>query len=131
MSFIGTLKKSLGFEENRNNKRNVGVNDFTEEFYDETYTIVPEQSFYEIILIRPRTIADIAYISDQILEENNPVIVDLGFLERRGPVEFKNATRRIKILREQHNVEAILLAREEGKNLIILSPTQVQIIKKQ
>ena len=49
--------------------------------YEDDYVIIPEQSYYEIILIRPKTIDDINYVVDQVLEEKNPVIVDLSFLE--------------------------------------------------
>ena len=130
MSFVDTLKRSLGFEES-SVQRDAAISDFADEFLDETYTITPEQPFYEIILIRPRTLEDMDYIFDEIVQENNPVIVDLGFLQRRGPIEFKSATRKIKLLREEYDCEAILLAQEPGKNLIILSPPKIQLIKKQ
>jgi SepF-like predicted cell division protein (DUF552 family) len=130
MSFVDTLKRSLGFEQQKV-QRDEAISNFADEILEETYTIYPEQSFYEIILIRPRTISDIDYVYDQLVEENNPVLIDLGFLERRGSIEYHNAARRIKELREQHNVEAILLAKEEGKNLIILTPERVRLVKKQ
>lgn len=51
--------------------------------YDDDYVIIPEQSFYEIALIRPKSIDDVNYVVDQVVEEKNPVILDLSFLERK------------------------------------------------
>ena len=97
--------------------------------YDD-YVIVPEQSFYEIVLIRPKSIDDVNYVVDQILEEKNPVIIDLSFLERESPANFKLAGEKIKLLRERYDAQALLLSRCDERNLIILAPKKVKLIKK-
>lgn len=94
------------------------------------YVITPEQSFYEIILIRPKTIDDINYVVDQILEEKNPVILDLSFLEKESVPNFKLAGDKIKQLRTRYGAQALLLAHSEDKNLVILSPRKVKVINK-
>ena len=100
------------------------------EEYDEYEVIVPEQSFYEIVLIRPKTIDDINYVVDQVLEEKNPVILDLSFLERESAANFKLAGDKIKQMRERYGVQALLLARTDDKDLIIISPKKVRVINK-
>ena len=97
---------------------------------DDDYVIVPEQPFYEIILIRPKTIDDVNYVVDQVIEERNPVIVDLSFLERESPANFRWAGEKIKQMRENYNAQALLLARTEDKNLIIISPRKVSVVNK-
>ena len=94
------------------------------------YVITPEQSFYEIILIRPKSIDDINYVVDQILEEKNPVILDLSFLEKESAPNFKLAGDKIKQLRNRHGVQAVLLEHSADKNLIILAPKKVKVINK-
>ena len=98
--------------------------------YDEYEVIIPEQSFYEIVLIRPKTIDDINYVVDQVLEENNPVILDLSFLERESAANFKLAGEKIKQMRTRYGVQALLLARTDDKDLIIVSPKKVKVIDK-
>lgn len=98
--------------------------------YDEYEVITPEQSFYEIVLIRPKTIDDINYVVDQVLEENNPVILDLSFLERESAANFKLAGEKIKQMRTRYGVQALLLARTDDKDLIIVSPKKVKVINK-
>lgn len=100
------------------------------QFYDEFEVITPEQSFYEIVLIRPRTIDDINYVIDQVLEEKNPVILDLSFLERESPANFKLAGDKIKQMRTRFGVQALLLARTEDKDLILVAPSKVKVINK-
>ncbi|WP_298501438.1 cell division protein SepF [uncultured Methanobrevibacter sp.] len=97
--------------------------------YDD-FVIVPEQSFYEIVLIRPKTIDDINYVVDQVLEEKNPVILDLSFLEKESAANFKLAGDKIKQMRARYGVQALLLARTEDKDLIIVSPKKVKVINK-
>lgn len=99
------------------------------EDYDD-YVIIPEQSYYEIVLIRPKTIDDINYVVDQVIEEQNPVILDLSFLERESAANFKLAGDKIKQMREKYGAQAVLLARNEDKNLIIVSPKKVKVINK-
>jgi SepF-like predicted cell division protein (DUF552 family) len=126
MNFIDTLKRSLGFDEET---REPATN-YDEDFLENDYYIEPEQAFYEIILIRPRTSDDMDYVFDQIVEENNPVVIDLGFLENEGPDPFQMAGEKIKILRQNHNAEAISLCRGLDKNMIVLTPSRIKIIKK-
>ena len=98
--------------------------------YDDDYVIIPDQSFYEIVLIRPKSIDDVNYVIDQILEEKNPVIIDLSFLERESPANFKLAGEKVRILREKYDTQALLLSQCDERNLIILSPKKVKLIKK-
>lgn len=98
--------------------------------YDEFEVITPEQSFYEIVLIRPKTIDDINYVVDQVLEEKNPVILDLSFLEKESAANFKLAGDKIKQMRARYGAQALLLARTEDKDLIIVSPKKVKVINK-
>lgn len=92
--------------------------------------IIPEQSFYEIVLIRPKTIDDINYVVDQVIEEQNPVIVDLSFLEKESAPNFKLAGEKIKQMRARYGAQALLLSRTEEKNLIIISPKKVKVVNK-
>lgn len=102
---------------------------FVYDDYDD-YVITPDQPFYEIVLIRPKTLDDINYAVDQILEENNPVILDLSFLEKESPANYKLAADKIKKMRSKFDAQALLLARNEDKHLIILSPKKVKLINK-
>ena len=119
MGFTDALKRSLGFEEDtslhnkqQNNYRrpstpssdfrmsNNNASDLSSHSYYDDVSISPEQSFYEIMLIRPKTIDDINYVVDQVLEESNPVILDLSFLEKESPANFSaflNATFSISV----------------------------------
>ena len=100
--------------------------------YDDSddFVIIPEQSFYEIVLIRPKTIDDINYVVDQVIEEKNPVILDLSFLEKESIHNFKLAGDKIKQMRERYDAQALLLSRTEDKNLIIVSPKKVKVVNK-
>ncbi|WP_052332064.1 hypothetical protein [Methanobrevibacter arboriphilus] len=95
MSFIDTLKRSLGFDEET---KEPVTSDYAEDILENDFYIAPEQPFYEIILIRPRTVDDMDYVFDQVVEENNPVIVDLAFLENEGPDPFQMAGEKLKFL---------------------------------
>ncbi|MBQ2666203.1 cell division protein SepF [Methanobrevibacter sp.] len=97
--------------------------------YDD-FVIIPEQSYYEIVLIRPKTIDDINYVVDQVIEEQNPVVLDLSFLEKESSANFKLAGDKIKQMRERYGAQALLLARSDDKNLIIVSPKKVKVINK-
>lgn len=97
--------------------------------YDD-FVIIPEQSYYEIVLIRPKSIDDINYVVDQVIEEQSPVILDLSFLERESAANYKLAGDKIKQMRERYGAQAVLLARNEEKNLIIVSPKKVRVINK-
>ena len=131
MSFTDNLKKSLGFEED-DFGRPYGISDYGEDefFEDEFTTISPEQTFYEIVLIRPKSVDDMDYIFDQIVEENNPVILDLKFLEKQSEKDFRQAGEILKLLRHQYGAEAILLSQTEDKNLIIVTPSRVKLVRK-
>jgi SepF-like predicted cell division protein (DUF552 family) len=130
MSFIDNFKKSLGFS--KKEKKPINSNDFLNEMLDdEDYYIEPEQPFYEIVLIRPLSMDDMDYVFDQIVEESNPVIVDLGYLEEEGIDSFQMAGEKIKILRQEHGVESILLCNIQDKNMIILAPSRIKIVKKE
>ena len=94
------------------------------------FVIIPEQPFYEIVLIRPKTIDDVNYVVDQVIEEKNPVILDLSFLQKESPANFKLAGEKIKQMRARYDVQALLLARTEEKNLIIISPKKVKVVNK-
>ena len=94
------------------------------------FVITPEQPFYEIVLIRPKTIDDVNYVVDQVIEEKNPVILDLSFLQKESPANFKLAGDKIKQMRVRYDAQALLLARTEEKNLIIISPKKVKVVNK-
>lgn len=149
MGFTDALKRSLGFEEDtslhnkqQNNYRrpstpssdfrrsNNNVSDLSSHSYYDDVSISPEQSFYEIMLIRPKTIDDINYVVDQVLEESNPVILDLSFLEKESPANFKLAGEKIKQMRSNYGAEALLLSRCNDKNLIIIAPKGVSLVRK-
>jgi SepF-like predicted cell division protein (DUF552 family) len=100
------------------------------EDYEDDYVIIPEQPFYEIVLIRPKTIDDINYVVDQVIEEKNPVILDLSFLEKESTPNFKLAGDKIKQMRVNYGAQALLLSRTEEKNLIIISPKKVKVVNK-
>ena len=131
MSFTDNLKKSLGFEEDDFGSA-YGISDYGEdEFFEEEFTTIsPEQTFYEIVLIRPKSVDDMDYIFDQIVEENNPVILDLKFLEKQSNKDFRQAGEILKLLRHQYGAEAILLSQAEDKNLIIVTPSRVKLVRK-
>ncbi|MBR5954718.1 MAG: cell division protein SepF [Methanobrevibacter sp.] len=152
MNFMDTIKKSLGFEidedysrqQTRNTSPNMNFSNFRNPRqnpnfgssprprpdFDDIEPIIPEQSFYEIVLIRPKTIDDINYVVDQVLEEKNPVLLDLSFLENESPANFKLAGEKIKQMRSRYGAQALLLSRTSEKNLIILSPKKVKLVKK-
>ena len=73
---------------------------------------------------------DMDYIFDQIVEENNPVILDLKFLEKQSEKDFRQAGEILKLLRHQYGAEAILLSQAEDKNLIIVTPSRVKLVRK-
>ena len=64
---------------------------------------------------------------DQVLEEKNPVILDLSFLEKESPLNFKLAGDKINQMRTNYGAQALLLSRTEEKNLIIISPKKVKV----
>ena len=150
MTVLDMIKKSLGFEiteesrqqyrsnpgygsPNRGPRQNPNYNNTRTSprpDFDDIEPIIPEQPYYEIVLIRPRTIDDINYVVDQVIEEKNPVILDLSFLESESPANFKLAGDKIKQMRTRYGAQALLLSRTSEKNLIILSPKKVKLVKK-
>lgn len=98
--------------------------------FGDDYVITPNQSFYEIVLIRPKTIDDINYVVDQVIEEKNPVILDLSFLEKESEPNFRLAGDKIKQMRLKYNAQALLLEHSEDKNLILVSPKKVKVVNK-
>ena len=60
------LKKNLGIDDERVNKE------------EQETIIVPEHSFYEIILMKIKNLDDFVYALRQIEEEKNPIIMDLS-----------------------------------------------------
>lgn len=150
MTVLDMIKKSLGFEldedpryQSRNNSSNRGYSSprsprqnpnygsaRPRPDFDDVEPIIPEQSFYEIVLMRPRTIDDVNYVVDQVIEERNPVILDLSFLEKESEANFKLAGDKINQMRAKYGVQALLLARNEDKNLIMISPKKVKLVNK-
>ena len=150
MTVLEMIKKSLGFEldedpryQSRNNSPNRGYSSprsprqnpnygsaRPRPDFDDVEPIIPEQSFYEIVLMRPRTIDDVNYVVDQVIEEKNPVILDLSFLENESPANFKLAGDKIRQMRNHYGAQALLLSRTSEKNLIVLSPKKVKLVKK-
>ena len=166
MSFMDTIKRSLGFEEegpsnsgnpnivdnikglfrprediNTHNNQQQPRQNHNRQYahnsqpprqspdYDD-YVITPIESFYEIVLIRPKNIDDINYVVDQVIEEKNPVILDLSFLEKESEANFNLAGEKIKRMRTRYGAQALLLEHNLDKNLIIVSPRKVKIINK-
>ena len=137
MSFKNVVRKSLGFEEVEEpvKHNNLSPQGGATAYYEYDVTIYPDDEYYEksnfeIMLIRPKTIDDINYVIDQIIEEKNPVIIDLSFLERESPANYKLATDKINYMRANFGAEALLLAHTNSKNLIILSPDNIKLSKK-
>ncbi|ADC46498.1 hypothetical protein mru_0647 [Methanobrevibacter ruminantium M1] len=137
MSFTDNLKKSLGFEEGEYGSGytfDEGYNGEPDPFFEGIlipYKFPETKAFMEIILIKPKSVDDMDYIFDQVVEENNPVIMDLSFMEKKGAAEFKQAGEKLKVLRQQYNAEAILLSKSDDKNLIIVTPARVKLIRKE
>ena len=129
MSFIDKFKQSLGFKP-KEKKLIDSSEDFGNEISDYDF-IEPVQPFYEIILIRPRSIDDMDYVSDQIIEENNPVIVDLTYFEEEGEEAFQMAGGKINLLRQKYGAESILLSKTSERNMIIIAPQRINIVKKE
>lgn len=128
MSFLDDVKRSLGFEEKRYDEGSL-ANDYRQGYYDDDIIISPEHSLYKIMLMRPKTLDDVNYIVDQLLNENNPIILDLSFLEKESPANFKLAGDKIKELRENYGAAALLLSQCEDKNLIIIAPSNIDLVK--
>ncbi|MDR3222927.1 MAG: cell division protein SepF [Methanobrevibacter sp.] len=125
MGFIDQFKRSLGMEEEKRKP----IKPFVEEILkssSESISITPEQPFYEIILIKPKSEDDMDYVRDQIIE-GNAVIVDVAYLEKEA---FEMMGTKLNILRKEHKAEVILLGKVKNKHLILIGPDKIKIIKK-
>jgi SepF-like predicted cell division protein (DUF552 family) len=111
------LKKNLGLEEGNKNKE------------DQETIIIPEQSFYEIILMKINNLDDFVDAMRQIEEEKTPIIMDLSNFEKNVPEDFSMAGEKLKTFRDKTGGEAILLCKN-GKNIIIITPPEVKLIRK-
>ena len=54
----------------------------------------------------------------------------LSFLEKESPANFKLAGEKIKQMRSNYGAEALLLSRCNDKNLIIIAPKGVSLVRK-
>ncbi|KZX12027.1 cell division protein SepF [Methanobrevibacter filiformis] len=130
MNFIDSLKRSIGMEE-KSLKPDI-EKELKEDSYDDNGGyITPEQSFYEILLFRPKIQDDIDYVVDQIVEEQNPVIVDIAYLEEYEEGTIQKVSDTLKILKEEYRTEVILLCKNEEKHMLLISPPRVKILKKE
>lgn len=127
MGFIDQFKRSLGMEE----EKRMSMKPFVEEILESNtnVSITPEQPFYEIILIKPRTEDDLDYVRDQIIE-GNPVVIDVAYLEKEGDETFEMIGAKLNVLRKEHKAEAILLCKTKDKHIILISPNKIKVIKK-
>ncbi|MDR1820378.1 MAG: hypothetical protein LBR15_09075 [Methanobrevibacter sp.] len=110
MSWIDTIKRSLGVEEASRRPESPILDDHIEH-RDEDVSITPEQSYYEIILIKLKNEDDLNYVHDQIVEEENPVVIDVAYLEKQG-------------------AEAVLLCKTKDTHMVLIAPNRVEINKK-
>lgn len=119
---MDNFKRSLGFDTNLNDT------EYMRGTYEEPERdfITPEPLFYNIVLIKPTLIDDIDYVYDQIIEENNPVILDLSLFENTGD-NFIQLSQKLKTLREAYNAEAIVLCNNKNKHLILVTPSKIKI----
>ncbi len=113
---VDIIKKNLGMEEERQ----------TEE--DKEPIIVPEHSFYEIILMKANSIPDVEDALSQIKEQKNPIILDMSFIED-NPDDFKVVGEKLKEFRDNMGGEAILLCKN-GKNIVIITPPEIKLVRK-
>ena len=54
----------------------------------------------------------------------------MSFLEKESAPNFKLAGDKINQMRTKYGAQAVLLARNEDKNLIIISPKKVKVLNK-
>ena len=116
MDIMDSLKKNLGLEEDRQKE-------------DQETIIVPEHSFYEIILMKINNLDDFIEALRQIEEEKNPIIMDLTNFEKNVPEDFAVAGEKLKTFRDKTGGEAILLCKN-SKNVIIVTPPEIKLIRK-
>jgi len=111
------LKKNLGLEEENTNKE------------EQETIIVPEHSFYEIILMKIQNLDDFVDALRLIPEEKTPVIMDLSNFERDTPEDFSTAGEKLKAFRDETGGQSKLLCKN-GKNVIIVTPPEIKLIRK-
>ncbi|MCL2116521.1 MAG: cell division protein SepF [Methanobrevibacter sp.] len=124
MSFIDKFKKSLGFSRKEKKPK---LPDFPE---DESPITPDPQPYYEIIVIRPESMDDMDYIFNQILSEENPVIVDFNYFEREGEETLDMAKEKIDILKQEHDVNFVILCYSQNKNIFLFVPSRINIVEK-
>ncbi len=115
-------------------KKNLGLDESHDDYVGEPTPpmdppIVPDHSFYEIILIKAEDLDDVNYAVDQLVLEKNPVVLDLTYLADNYPDEFAVTTNRLKELRETIGIGIILIA-EEGRNTLLISPKEIKLVSK-
>jgi len=108
-------------------KKNIGLEEDEEKEEQETI-IVPEHSFYEIILMKAKNLDEFDFALNQIVEEKNPIIMDMSLLERESLEDFKIAGEKLKAFRINTGGEAILLSK--NGNIIIITPPEIKLIRK-
>ena len=69
------------------------------------------------------------YALGQVLEEKNPIIMDISILEKNSLDDFKLAGEKLKAFRGNNGGEAILLCKN-GRNIIIVTPAEIKLIRK-
>jgi SepF-like predicted cell division protein (DUF552 family) len=111
------VKKNLGLEEEEATKE------------EQETIIVPEHSLYEIILMKAKDLDDIEDALNQIIDEKNPIILDMSGLEKDNPEDFKIAGEKLKHFRENIGGEAILICKN-GKKVIIITPPEIKLVRK-
>jgi len=109
-------------------KKNLGMEEEKEEEEDKEPVIVPEHSFYEIVLMKASAIPDVEDALNQIKEEKNPIILNMNFM-RDSPNNFKLVGEKLKEFRETVGGEAILLCKN-GKNVVIITPPEIKLVRK-
>lgn len=109
-------------------KKNLGLEEEKEMEEEKETIIVPEHSFYEIILMKAQGIHDIEDALNQITEEKNPIIMDMGYIDD-NPEEFKLVGEKLKNFRETIGGEAILLCKN-GKTVVIITPPEIKLVRK-
>lgn len=110
-------------------KKNLGLEDEDITNNEEEAIIVPEHSFYEIILMKINNLENFIDALQHIQEEKTPVIMDLSNFERDVPEDFSTAGEKLKAFRDNTGGEAILLCKND-KNIIIVTPPEIKLIRK-
>jgi len=123
MSFIEKIRKNLGEDEKEDEPF------IPDEFEHEIEDFFETPLSYDISLIRPQSMDDIVFVFNQIVDEGNPVIVDLGFLEEEKFDTYQIALEKIDFLRQEYDVESILLCKTSNQNIILLAPSRIEIVK--